>query len=145
MPARLRAIVPKREITSEGIQQRVNVWFQSLANDFRAEMAVYAPKRPESSYRRTFKYRRGWTNSIPRITNNSVSITNDVRYARLVGGPKRSGQLRKFRDWGWRSTTDVIPFLVRRYTPMLQEIVLPYRTGVVLPAGLRTRAKIADG
>lgn len=132
MPARIRAIVPKRQITSAGIQERVNQWFREVARDFKKEMAVY-PNEGKNIYKRTFKYKRGWLEATPHITSNSVSVINDVEYARFVGGPKYRGQTRRNRRAGWRSTTDVVPFVVTKHRAKLDKIILPYRNVTTLP------------
>jgi len=144
MPARLRAIVPKRLITSADIQTRVNEWYKQVARDFKTEMQVYPPKRNSGGYKRTFKYRRGW-NTPPVITPNSVTVINPVPYSRVVGGPRRGEpgrrQSARMAGLGWRSTTDVIPFVVAKNRGQLQDIVLPYRSGVTLPRGIGPRRR----
>lgn len=137
MGAKLRAIVPKRQITTDGMQERVNQWFRKIAIDFRKEMQVYPPQK-NKEYRRKFRYRKGW-NTPPTITNNSVTIVNTVPYAGYVGGPKRTTQSRKLRRLGWRSTTDVIPFVVSKHRADLDDVLLPYRNVTNLPGGSRPR------
>lgn len=143
MPARLRAIVPKSQITTEGMQQRINGWLLGIAEDFKKEMQVYPPKLNKGGYQRTFRYRRGWRDAIPRISNNSAIVENFVPYARLVGGPRRGPHHQRpdMAARGWRSTTDVVPAIVARHKPILQEIILPYRTGVILPKGKGPRPR----
>lgn len=132
MTARIQAIVPKRQITSAGLQDRVKQWFREVGNDFKKEMQVEPPSK-SNTYTRTHTYQRGWKSARVRVRANSVIVMNDVNYARFVGGPKYRGQTRRNRRAGWRSTTDVVPLVVTRHRQKLDTIILPYRNVTSLP------------
>ena len=130
-PARLRAILPKEQISALYPPARIRKWLTEVGEEFRKEMKFYPPKVRGSSYRRTRRYRRGWDKPLI-IGPASVQLLNDVRYARYVGGPTRSregraGQSRLLASRGWPSQSEVGPRVARKNLPRLRKLILPLR------------------
>jgi hypothetical protein len=130
-PARLRAILPKDQISAKYPPARIQKWFKDVGEEFRKEMKVYPPPFPGSSYQRTGKLRSGWDSPLI-ITQASVTLLNNVSYSRWVQGPNvqratRTGQRKLFKARGWQSQTDVTRKVIQKNIKRLRKIVLPTR------------------
>lgn len=132
------AILPKKQpITEAQAKKHVSLWLRNCAFEFQREMQEYPqwqpwtsrPPRtgPRAGGRRTGTYGRGWIGS-PRFTADSVTVTNDVRYAGYVGGPthlsgRDGGQTAVMKARGWKSISDVAEAVAKKSLPAASRIM----------------------
>lgn len=121
MATGVEVTLPKRfpaRALSQGVQDMVDNQLLDLALEFQKNMQYYPPWQPwknpppksgpRAGGARTGNYGRGWgiVTDVKAGGRNSISILNDVTYARYVGGP-HGVQANALASRGWPSLEDV--------------------------------------
>lgn len=116
MSVTYRAILPPRKsnfYASRGKEALDNL-LRSFASSAEKQLRTYPTAQPWKSRpptkglraggRRTGAYGKGWVGNSELKSGESITLTNPVKYATYVGGPKQTGNM---KNRGWPNVKEV--------------------------------------
>lgn len=122
MPIKILGILPKRTLSDQEVKRKTDRFLHDFAFKVTAEMQKYPPAR-DPSWKRTGNYGRGWVGNY-RFTQDSVTITNPVKYADYVGGIRQ----RDFhKAHGWKTAKEVAQDVAKQMRGAAIEAMVPWQ------------------
>jgi len=132
VPLTLTSVKPKQRFKRPSLIQAET---RKALNDFMVKvserMEQYPPEHPGQSYIRTERLKRGWGAARTQIRFQKTGLAyvaemqNPVGYSGVVQG-RIDQQQARFKNWGWKSATEITEEIAKDFTQRIQIAITPF-------------------